>query len=214
VATQLTIYNGALLHCGERFLASLTENREPRYLLDHVWSNNGVKLCLEAGQWHFAMRTIQIDYDPSFEPGFGYRRAFEKPDDWIATSGLCSDEYFNEPLTQYVDEAGFWYADLDTLYVRHVSNDANYGMDMNKWPETFREYVECHFATKVVRKLTGSAEKEADLIKKCEELLKLAKSKSAMAEPTKFPAQGSWARSRRGSGPSRIDRGNRGSLIG
>lgn len=81
MTTQLDIYNGALLHCGERFLASLTEQREPRRLLDRVWSSNGVKTCLEQGQWNFAMRTIQIDYDPSIAPSFGYARAFQKPND-------------------------------------------------------------------------------------------------------------------------------------
>ncbi len=216
MTTKLSVFNGALLHCGERFLHSttgLTENREPRYLLDHVWANNGVKHCLEQGQWHFAMRTVQIDYDPSVEPGFGYNRAFLKPDDWLLTSGLCSDEFFRAPLTQYRDEAGYWYANLDTLYVQYVSNDTDYGQDLNKWPESFREYVEAHFASKIIKKLTGgSVEKEIAMQKEAARLLKIAKSKSAMAEPTKFPAQGSWTRSRHGR--SGGDRGNRGSLIG
>ena len=35
--TRLQLYNSALLLLGERNLASLSENREPRRLLDHVW---------------------------------------------------------------------------------------------------------------------------------------------------------------------------------
>ena len=49
MADKLSLFNGALLICGERFLSSLTENREPRHLLDNVWSNGGVKACLEQG---------------------------------------------------------------------------------------------------------------------------------------------------------------------
>jgi hypothetical protein len=38
-------------------------------------------------------------------------------------------------------------------------------MDMNKWPEKFREFVEVHFASRIIRKLTSSTEKEAALLK-------------------------------------------------
>ena len=69
---RLSIYNDALLLCGERGLASLTENTEPRRLLDQVWNNEGVIKCLELGQWHFAMRGVQVDYDPDLEPSYGY----------------------------------------------------------------------------------------------------------------------------------------------
>jgi len=214
MTTQLDLYNGALLHCGERFLASLTENREPRRLLDRVWSANGVKTCLEQGQWGFAMRTIAIDYDPSIEPGFGYSRAFTKPDDWILTSALCADEYFRSPLTRYFDEAGYWYGDLDTLYVRYVSNDALYGMDMNKWPESFREFVEVHFASKIILKLSNSQDEQEKLEKLRTKLLKTAKSRAAMADATSFPARGSWS-SARNRFPNRRDGGGYGgNLIG
>ena len=104
---RLSIYNGALMLAGERFLASLTEEREPRRLLDHVWDTGGLKACLEMGQWAFAMRTTQVDYDTSVEPGFGYHRAFVKPDDWVLTSAVCEDEFFRSPLLRYWDEAGY-----------------------------------------------------------------------------------------------------------
>jgi uncharacterized protein YneR len=211
MTTQLTLYNGALLVAGERFIASLSVQEEPRRLLDQVWTG-AIKYCLEQGQWHFAMRTIQIDYDSSIEPDFGYRRAFVKPDDWVNTSGLCSDEYFTSPLTRYIDEAGYWYADLDTLYVRYVSNDSLYGMDLNKWPETFREYVEAYLASRILLKIANSEDKAEKAGKLAEKRLMVAKNKAAMAEPTSFPARGSWS-SARNRFPRR-DGGGGGSLIG
>ena len=57
---KLSIYNGALSILGERRLASLTENREPRYKLDDVWDNNFVRRLLQMGQWQFAQRTVQL----------------------------------------------------------------------------------------------------------------------------------------------------------
>jgi hypothetical protein len=216
MTTKLDVFNGALLICGERFLASLTEEREPRRLLDRVWSANGVKTCLEMGQWNFAMRSIQIDYDPSVQPSFGYNRAFSKPDDWVLTSGVWEDEFMRQPLTRYWDEANYWYSDLDTIFVRYVSSDTLYGLNLNKWPESFREYVEHFFASKIILKLSNSEDEEGKVFKLMEKKLKTAKSRAAMAEPTSFPARGAWGLARNRF-PNRRDGGNTGSggnLIG
>lgn len=213
--SRLKLYNDALIICGERTLNSstgLTENREPRYLLDHVWDNDGVKHCLEAAQWKFAMRTIRIDYDPSIEPEFGYRRAFEKPSDWCLTSALCSDESFNAPLLQYFDEAGYWYADLDELYVRYVSDDSAYGGDLSRWTARFANYAATYFASRIILKLTSDENKQDRILNprngRLAVALREAKSVDAMSDPTKFPPPGGWTKARLG-GRNRGDRGNR-----
>src|SRR5258708_823139 len=119
---KLSLYNGALTEfLGERKLANLTENREPRRVLDEIWDGGALRYCLEQGLWNFAMRTIQLTYSPSVEPDFGFRYAFDKPTDWVRTAALCVDEFFRCPLLQYNDEAGFWFADIDTIYVRYIS---------------------------------------------------------------------------------------------
>ena len=221
MTTRLELYNHALLICGERFLASLTEDREPRHLLDHVWDNDGVKKCLEAGQWKFAMRAVRLDYDPAIDPDFGYRRAFSKPTDWCATAGVCTDEYFRVPLLQYVEETGYWFCDQDEIYVRYVSNDSAFGGDLSAWPARFEDYVAAFFASKIILKLTSDENKIRmilgnDLTGNKDGLLysaiKRAKSLDAMAGPTTFPAQGGWTSARMG-GRSR-DRGSRSNLTG
>lgn len=209
---RLKLYNDALLMCGERSLAALTEEREPRRLLDQVWNSDGVKKCLESGQWHFAMRGTRIDYDPDIEPDFGYRRAFSKPTDWILTAGVCSDEFFRVPLVQYFDEAGYWYSELDIIYVRYVSNDDAYGMDLNQWPESFEEFVAAHFASRIVLKLTNGESKFKTILALREKLKKEAKARAAMAEPTSFAAQGSWSRARL-RGRVRGNNGNNGGSL-
>jgi hypothetical protein len=217
LTTRLELYNAALLICGERFLSSLSEDREPRHLLDHVWDNDGVKHCLEAGQWRFAMRAIRLDYDTAIEPEFGYRRAFSKPTDWCATAGVCSDEYFNVPLTQYIEETGYWFADLDELYVRYVSNDSSFGGDLSLWPSRFADFVATFFASKIILKLTSDEKKRDAILHPRSGLLararKEAKSLDAMSGPTVFPATGSWVASR-GAGGARRDRGSRSDLTG
>lgn len=223
---RLSIYNGALALCGERRLAALTEDREPRYLLDDVWNNGGVRYCLEQGQWRFATRSAALDYDTSIVPDFGYRRAFSKNSDWVNTVAVCQDEYFRTPLLQYQDDALYIYADLDTIYVRYVSDGATFGTNYGFWPESFREFVEAHFASKIVFKLTGGEAKAKfllgnDLTGQRNGILasrrKIAKNKNAQLEPTQFPAQGGWTRAREGKGGRRGpmgDGGTSGSLTG
>lgn len=213
-ATRLSIYNDALLMVGERALSALTDDVETRYLLDTVWNDNGVDGCLEEGQWEFAMRTIQIDYDTGITPSYGFSRAFDKPTDWILTSAVCSDEFFRSPLTRYVDEAAMWYADIDTIYVRYVSNDAAYGGNLAGWPRSFTEFVAAHFASKIILKISSDENKLRMFINPEKPLHSIrgrallnAKSRCAMSGPTQIPAAGNWSRARM-TGGGRGDLGN------
>lgn len=219
---RLKIYNGALTICEERLITGLTVNEEARYLLDNVWNNGGVRYCLEQGQWRFAMKASKQTYDPAVTPSFGYRYAFPKPTDWVDTSAVCQDEYFRTPLLQYADEVGYWFADLPDIYVKYVSDDANYGGNLSLWPQTFARYVEYYFAGRIVGKMTGGANLVEKLLGPAgrpdkgdvHAALITARNRDAMAGPTTFPARGSWVSSRYGAGYSRNDRGNTGQLIG
>ena len=193
--SKLSIYNGALRMLGERKLSALTESREPRRLLDDVWDDDGVKRCLQQGQWNFAMRTVQIDYSPSVEPDFGYQRAFDKPSDCVRVCGVCSDEYFRNSLVDYNDEASFWFADIDVIYVRYVSDDEEYGLDLANWPANFTAFVEGWFAFQIAPGITGSKISKADVDK----LLNEARTTDSMEEPPGLQPTGSWTRARHGS---------------
>lgn len=216
MTTQLSLYNGALRLLGQRKLATLAEDSEPRHLLDDIWDEGAIDACLEEGLWNFANRTARLDYNPAVEPDFGFMRAFDHPEDWIRTSGVAADGYFRIRMTdeQVKDEAGFWYADLDTIYVRFVSNDSNYGGDFTLWPQSFVNFTEAYLALKISPRIVKSASTRAELQKIYQQLLIKARGKDAMNEGTAFPPQGRWSSARRGSGGSRNDRGSRGSLIG
>ena len=214
--TQLQIYNKALLLVGERALSSLTEDREPRYLLDQLWNvEDEVTTCLEDGQWRFAMRAIKIDYDPRVaEPSFGYHRAFLKPADWVLTSGVCSDEFFRMPLTQYFDERGYWWAEIDTIYVRYVSNDPAWGKNMALWPNSFQDYVGADLAARVALKIVDDEKRLEVMLKIAAQAKRKAKSRAAMSAASVWEAQGSWTRARQ-RWLGRKDSGNTsGNLIG
>lgn len=212
MTSKLTIYQGACAAIGSRKLASLTEDRLTRRELDGVFSRGGIRTCLKMGQWNFAMRTVELDYSPSVEPDFGFRRAFDKPTDWIRTCGVAADEHFKNQLTDYMDEAGFWYADLDTIYVRFVSDGTDYGLDYSKWPEDFTRYVEAWFGLQIHDRVVNNANKKEQLKDEVKKLLAGAKARDAMDEAAVFLPAGTWSTSRRGR--SRGDRGSRGQLIG
>lgn len=211
--TILSLYNGATRILKEVSLATPTDNREVRYKLDTVWADGAIDYCLEAGQWFFAMRTSKLDSDPDVTPPFGYTYAFSKPSDWVRTAGVCQDEFFNFPLTQVTDEAGFWFASITPIYVRYVSDGPQYGNNLGAWPETFTRFVEAYLAREVCPSLTS----DENTIKRVEAQYKQrmddARSKAAMNESAAFPPRGTWVLSRWGRRSS-WDRGNPGSLIG
>lgn len=194
--TRLSIYNGALRRIGERKLSSLSENREPRRLLDDVWDNGGIDACLEAGQWSWASRTQELVYSPSVEPAFGYLRAFDKPTDMVRLLGIATDERVQMPLQHYENTGSFFFADPDTIYVRYVSNGSSYGGDYSLWPKSFTDFVEWHFASGIVFKVTSSEAKEERTLRKRKDALSEAASNDAMMGPSQRPPLGNWATAR------------------
>jgi len=202
MAAKLSVINSALRELSSRKLASLSEAREPRYAVDDIW-DDVVKFCLEQGQWNFAIRTQEIEYTPEITPLFGFRYAFEKPDDWVRTVGLSVNEYFKPPLTEFSDETGYWWANVDLIYVRYVSNSTDYGLNLSAWPLTFQRFVELYLAYRLAPTLTSSESTEDRMEKKYKKAMTDARSKDAMNDAVSFMPSGSWTRSRVGNSSSR-----------
>ncbi len=196
MSTKLRLYNGALRLVGERKLTSLTENRDPRRFLDEVWDDGFINLMLSTGQWMFACRTQSLTYSPSVTPAFGYQYAFDKPADWIRTISFSGDEYFAEPLLRYQQQALYWFADVDTIYIRYVSNDTSYGGVVTTWPENFCQFVEAHLAREICSRLEGGDTKRKSMDDERSARLSIALSTDAMEEPTRIMPMGNWAGAR------------------
>jgi hypothetical protein len=212
---QLSIYNGALTVVGERKLANLTENREPRFKLDDVWNNDIIERVLHMGLWNFAGRSVELTASPSVTPSFGHQFAFDKPEnDFIRTMQVCYDQYFDLPITRYTDEGQWIFCDTEIIYFQYVSSDLEFGADFSLWPPNFTEMVEHYMAYKAGPKMIGIDISERTLESKWERTLLKAKSADAMESPARFPPQGGWARSRQGFRGIARDRGNRTQLIG
>jgi len=198
LTSKLALYNDALLHISEERLASLTESRAPRRALDDAYDTT-LRYCLEAGFWNFAMRAVQADSSASVTPTFGYSFAFTKPDDIIRTLSMSSEATMKSPLLDIVDEPNYWYANVDPLYVKYVSSDTAYGLDLSIWPETFADYVAKRLAVKICKRVTGKDPDES-LLRAENRARADARSKDAMNEPPGFMPRGTWAMSRGGGG--------------
>ncbi len=210
--TQLRIYNRALRALEETRLSALTDNRPIRHEMDEVWTDDLRVRCLEKGLWNFATRTVEASYDPDVNPSFGHAYAFSKPTDWLRTAAVGQDEFFAMPLVQYEDEGNHLYCGLQTIYWKYISKDSEYGLNLDAWTALFAEAVGLHLALQVAPGRLNRAEL-SDLRKDERDAFVNARSKDAMNEPAKFPAEGRWTRSRRGF-RSNLDRGSTSSLIG
>lgn len=196
MTTKLSIANGALRLLNERQLtqSELTNNsREPARVFNAIWDDGGVRACLESGQWKFAKRSVMVDASPSVAPEFGYTYAFDKPTDWVRTIGVWGDGTMDMPLRAYREEAGFWFASLETIYVAYVSDDVTFGLDYSLWPQTFVAFVQAHFAAEMAGPMTDAG-KELLTVRK--RRLNEALSNDAMADPSKNLPVGSWVRAR------------------
>lgn len=194
--TKLAVYNGALRLLGERRLASLTEERPPRYHLDDCWNDGLVNYCLEQGDWGFATRTVKLLASPSIDPDFGYEYGFQKPDDFVKTVAISTDEFFSNTLLSYNDEREYIFAPYDEIYYKYISDDAQYGLDLTLWPETFKKFVQAQAAYDTIGLITGSDGKEDRVKRALKEAKRDARSKDVMSRPQKISPSGSFVRAR------------------
>lgn len=184
---KLKLYNGALRIVGERRLADLDEKREPRFLLDDVWEDDAIRYALEQGQWQFATRTVKLEIETSIEPEFGFKYAYKKPDDYVRTVAISFNEHFTDSATQFADEVDYWFADLDVLYVKYVSDDASFGRNYALWPESYTRYVMSYMGFEIAPKLLRSQNQVDNVERKMKKYLSDAQSKDGVNRPTRFP---------------------------
>ena len=55
------LYNNALLLIGQRRLLNITEDREPRYLLDDAYDLGAIEYCLEVVKPVFSRKTATLN---------------------------------------------------------------------------------------------------------------------------------------------------------
>lgn len=209
---KLRIYNRALFHLGSRQLASLSEEREPRRVLDEIWgsSDEAVEFALSKASWGFGLRVVQWTLDESLETQFGWSYAFEKPTDYVRLEALSTDPRFLITLSgdRYAVENNYILTDYQLIYAKYVSNGNEFGFDSGLWTEPFIEYLGYYLAYHGAPRINGSFDEKEYLRKQMNRHLQNARSENTMEKGTRRLQSGNWARSRSGRGysgtPSRL----------
>lgn len=198
MTTQLFLYNEALGHLGSRPIASLSENREPRRVLDEYFADV-VAYCLSVGQWRFARRTVSIDASTTVIPAFGFNNAFQYPNDWIRTVIISTSPNLDPPLLQYRDENNFIYANATPIFMSYVSADPQFGMNFGLWPEVLTDFVSYRLAQKSCMRITSDKDLWKELKKDEKDARRTAKGDDAMNDPPGMPPVPFFVRARRGT---------------
>lgn len=212
--SKLAIYNAALRIIKQTALASLTENRAPRRALDAVWDGEptAIDYTLSQGLWNFAMRGMQLEQRSDLTTAFGYTYAFAKPSDSLRLNKVCVDETLRTPLTDYQEEMGVILANVPTVYVQYVSNDAAYGSNMTLWPPLFKKFLAAYLASEVAGEVTGDDNLEKKALNLMAAHRNDARSKDALEQaPSFLPERGTFRQARAG-GRSTFNGNNNGGV--
>lgn len=195
---KLSLYNGALRKIKQRRLASLTEDRPDRYVLDEEYDKT-IKYCLEMGHWNFATRATRLEASTDIESDWGYSNVFEKPDDYLRLTMISSNERFQPILDDFRDETDYWLADCNLLYITYISNHTSYGLDLARWPETFVDALEYELAYRIAPHITTLGDPEArELERRRATSMTNAKSKDAQNGAIEYLPPGRLVQSRLG----------------
>jgi len=196
------VYNDALMILGLTEITTNDDDSNRRVKLDQALNSGIVEELLEDTGWQFALESNKITSSPSATPDWGYNYAHEKPATLHRLHGLFTDEHFTSPLKPYVDEKGYWFCDLDTIYAQYVSTD--FITNPDNWPAFFRRAIAGRIAKDAAPSLKGEG---ADIKYAHEEYLTrrdTALSNDAVQSPPRIIHSGSWVNSRyRGSNRNR-----------
>lgn len=193
MATKLELYNRALIAMKERRLASLSEDREARRVLDEVYSQV-LQFCLEQGMWKFAMRNSSLAQVGAGSYGFTYK--FNKPTDLVHLFTAADNTNYDPPLTyNFADEGAFFYANTTPLRVRYSSNHASFGLNLTSWPAGFAQYVALELAAWASYAITGNENLAMMLDRASKISLANALSLYSMVAPPGQLPFNTWARS-------------------
>lgn len=193
MADKLDIYQGALRLLGSHQVASLVENIPDRLRLDEAW-DEVVAYCLKRGLWNFATREAILSAHAS-APTFGYTHKFTHPTDMVRVVAV-SDQATSNQFELFENRAGFFYADVETLYLTYISNNASYGLNIAAWPQDFADVVKARLAFEVALPITGDEGKQANAFTLFERNLKTAKALDAIDERVRFKPVGRLVRAR------------------
>lgn len=156
---KLALYNNSLLLIGQRRLTGLTEDREPRYLLDDAYDLGAIEYCLEVVKPVFARKTKVIS-STTASSEHDLDNVYTLPADYQSVVGVYSDSKLDQEISRYIIEGNTLSCEYQTIYLRYISND--YVTAFTNWSQAFTRVVSAFLAREISVKLAPNRTEEID----------------------------------------------------
>ncbi|MGA0595605.1 hypothetical protein [Enterovirga sp. CN4-39] len=189
MATKLSVWNDALRILGEHPLSSLSENVEPRYVIEAEY-DAAVVFVLRSASWRFALVTAVLTHDAGLPSVPGYTYTFGKPEGWQLTHALflqadgareCPFDAKEYLSTIHANAAS-------SILIRFVSGAPTF-RDEAIWPVHFAKAVSSYLASVIAERLTGSADSSAMAVETFRQFMADAVSRDAIPPDRWLPFQ-------------------------
>ena len=156
---KLGLYNNSLLLIGQRRLTGLTEDREPRYLLDDAYDLGAIEYCLEVVKPVFSRKTVTLSSTtPSSEHDLD--NVYTLPSDYLSVVDVYSDSKLDQEISRYIIEGNTLSCEYATIYIRYISND--HVSSFTNWSQAFTRVVSAFLAREISVKLAPNRTEEID----------------------------------------------------
>lgn len=198
MTTKLALLVKAARHLGQERPVALTDDTHAVRELLAAYDETLAE-ALETGLWLWALRTVEISYDPDIDPGFGRTYGYTMPADFVRIANINSSSNFEPNGELDYDKVGpghTIYADEASFYLRYVSNGATYGLNLGAWPETFAEGVGYALAYRCALPIAKDRGDRNDMMTLAEQWYAKAKVRNAVDERVKTMPTGRLVRSR------------------
>lgn len=199
MTTKLNLFNKAAQNLSQERLASLSDDVQVRRELDANYDNI-LQQALEMGLWLWALRSVNLTYDPSIDTSTfgGLAYGYTLPSDFVRIGAVAIDPYFRNELQDYelTGPGKTLYTNQSAIYLKYVSNGATFGLDLASWPETFADGVGHLLASSVALAVTKSRADQDNEMKLGMQSITQAKVRSAVDERVKQKPVGRLVRSR------------------
>ena len=199
--TKLQLYKRACVHMEQSPISALTDNVEVRRRLDDHY-DDALLWLMEQGFWRTGMRTVEITVNEAVSPAFSFEYAHDMPIDFVKRLIVSSSEFLDPPLDEqsagnaYLMEGGYLWANVTPIYMRYLSNDSSYGLDLTLWTEGMANACSCELAARAAPVVTGSKETGKELHEEATMLASRAATFDAMQQPSQRHREGRWTSDR------------------
>ena len=192
--SKVEICNGALSHCGEASITSLTQEGKAARILNRQYDLVR-KRVISKYRWNFTKKRELLAADPA-APASGFLFRHRHPSDMISLIGIADEaedqSNYTSSSTIYKNEGGFILSDTTPLPIVYTADIE----DTSQFDPSFVAVLEYYLATKIYYDLTKGVERYSALVQEREKAVKEARFAHAIENTPEIIMASDWMDSR------------------